>query len=143
MTRTVIAQWTHIQRKLAGLHSDLAEQTEAHGWSPNTDVDECADGLVVKMELAGVPAGSIRILLDDKMLVIEGERRDPCSGETGAGNRFRQLEIEYGPFHRVIPLPYAVQASHSKARCENGVLEIRLPKSAHRSTRRVSITMKS
>ena len=141
MTRTVIAQWTQLQRKLAGLQGEWGMQPEGNTWSPNTDVYDCNDGLVVKLELAGVTGDSIHIQVDDRALLVEGERRDPCTGETNAGNKYRQLEIEYGPFQRVIPLPYPVNASLAKARCTQGVLEIRLPKADAPTLKRISITI--
>jgi HSP20 family molecular chaperone IbpA len=107
MTRTMMAQWNALQRKLAGVHG-ASGPAEAGVWQPNTDVYDGPDGLIVKVELGGVSCDLVQIYLQDRALVVEGVRRDPHSAESLAGVRLRQMEIEYGPFQRVIPLPYPV-----------------------------------
>ena len=49
----------------------------AHGaWTPNTDVYETADRLVVRLEVAGVERDDIEITLNERLLVVRGHRRD-------------------------------------------------------------------
>jgi HSP20 family protein len=61
------------------------------------------------------------------VLVVAGERRrPPISG------RYRQLEIEYGPFQRRIPLEEPVDTAAASARYEDGVLTVVLPIAARR-----------
>ena len=99
-------------------------------WVPNADVIEHADGLLVRLELAGVAYESIQITITHGALIISGTRTNPHSGSTAAGYRFQQMEIEYGPFERVLPLLYPIQHQHAKARCNGGMLEIQLPRAA-------------
>ncbi|MFH0908832.1 MAG: Hsp20/alpha crystallin family protein [bacterium] len=148
MTKNLLAQWSQIQRKLAGLNDQLSHPHVSTEWVPNTDVYDGPDGLVVKVELAGVACDSFSIHLEQHTLVIEGVRRDPYAGPapseagaTVAGYRLRQMEIEYGPFRRVIPLPYPVSASKARARCEGGICEIRLPR-ARAVEKRTTITIR-
>jgi HSP20 family protein len=143
MTKNLLSQWGQIQRKLAGLSGELAADREAAGWQPNTDVYDGPDGLVVKVELAGVPCDGLSVFLEQSALIIEGVRRDPYTGETGAGYRFRQMEIEYGPFRRIIPLPYPVNGKGALAHCQGGILEIRLPRAAAPVARRVTIILQA
>ena len=128
MSKNLMAQWSQIQRKLAGLNDQLSHPHASTEWVPNTDVYDGPDGLVVKVELAGVACEGFSVRLEQQALVIEGVRRDPYASATVAGYRFRQMEIEYGAFRRVIPLPYAVSGAKSRARCEGGMCEIRLPR---------------
>lgn len=117
---------------MAGFHHPSVRSDHDVAWLPNTDVIEHGDGLVVRVELAGVNYESIRIVITDGALVLSGMRVNPHSGSTAAGYRFRQMEIEYGPFERVLPLPYPIQHQLAKARCRGGMLEIDLPRaSAH------------
>ena len=97
-------------------------------WVPNTDICEREDAVVVRVEVAGVAADDLEILVEEESLVVRGIRENPATGETAAGYRFRQLEIEYGPFQRVVPLPFPVNADQAEARLRNGILEIRLPR---------------
>lgn len=143
MSRNLFEQWNQIQRKLAGLGDAERAAHESTAWAPNTDVYDGPNGLVVKMELAGVACSEVDIQLTDRALIVRGLRSDPYSGETGAGYRFRQMEIEYGPFQRVIPLPYPVDGSRARAACAGGFLEIQLPRSPKPVHRRITIVMES
>jgi HSP20 family protein len=142
MSKNLLAQWSQIQRKLAGLSEQIAHPEDPSAWMPNTDVYDAPQGLVVKVEMAGVACEEVQVMLDARELVIQGQRRDPHCDAARTGYRFRQMEIEYGPFRRVIPLPYPVSAEKARARCQDGVLEIRLPRTRHASSRRVAIMLR-
>lgn len=139
MSKDLLAQWNQLQRKMAGFHTGDPEATSI--WAPNTDIYETADGLVVKVELPGVPQNNVQVQLGDGALVVEGVRRDPYCGATSAGYRFRQMEIEYGPFRRMIELPYAVDPQGARARMEGGFLEITLPRARQKSSRRIMVVI--
>ncbi len=109
MTKNIITHWIQIHRKMVG---ELAEP-QGGAWAPNTDVYESADDVMVKVELAGVDKESVQIELDGQTLIIQGMRRDPYGGESTAGYRFRQMEIEYGPFQRAVALPFSFVAEHA------------------------------
>ena len=141
MTRSVLAHWSVLQRKLAGVPGEESLHPSSTVWQPNTDVYDGPDGLVVKVELAGVPCDSLLIYLESGALVVEGERRDPFSGESVAGLRLRQMEIDYGPFQRVIPLPYPVDWQGALSHCADGVLEIRLPRADAAVRKRIVIVL--
>lgn len=117
---------------------------EFHGtptWSPNTDVHEGPDEIIVKMELAGVPADRIHLSVENKVLVVEGAREE--TPVTGGDYRYRQMEIEYGPFRRVLDLPYAVDSSRAQARLSDGILVIRLPRARQSSGQRIRVKMEA
>ena len=141
MTRSIVSQWAQIQRKLSGLSEHLLETHGGGAWSPNTDVYESADDVVVKMELAGVDKESIRIHLEDQAVVVDGVRRDPYGGESTAGYRFRQMEIEYGPFQRIVPLPFPVDGNNARAHITNGIMKIRLPRAPAAVATRITVIM--
>ena len=133
MTSNVLSQWSVLHRKLAGLSAALQAPNEPGGWLPPTDVVEDESGFVVRMELAGVTRADVRVRLEGRALVVEGLRRPPAC--TGA--RFRQLEMEYGPFRRVVPLPDSVAARRTKAALCDGVLEIALPRSRRPMSKKI------
>lgn len=139
-TRSLIAQWNQLQRRLVG----MSEQAEADGaavWAPNTDICECPDVVVVKLELAGVERESIRIVLEEQLLIVEGIRRDPYARASAAGYSFHQLEIEFGPFRRAVPIPCRVDGAHGRAHFELGILRVELPKARGGGARRVEVSM--
>lgn len=132
MERKFMAQWHELQRKLSGTHAGT-------GWNPNTDVYECAEGLVIRMEVAGVSAESVEVQLEEQSLVVRGTRRGPMGDQTQAGVRYRQMEIEYGGFERVIPLPFGVDGTAARAAVQGGFLEIRLPRTPTTRPTRIHI----
>lgn len=143
MSKTILSQWAHLHRKLVGLSDHLLDSHGAGAWAPNADVYESADDVVVKVELAGVEKESIRVRLEDQALVVEGVRRDPYGGESTAGYRFRQMEIEYGPFQRVVPIPYPVDGGNARAHVTNGILKIRLPRARGAVQTKIAVIMEA
>ena len=135
MTNNVLSQWGALHRKQAGL---ALEAHEPGAWLPPTDVVEDERGLVVRLEIAGVTRRDVRIWLESGALIVEGARANPCR----RGLRFRQLEMDYGPFRRVVPLPCGVDGKRASATLEHGVLEIRLPRTRRAMTeKRVMVVM--
>lgn len=128
MQRSFFFQWSQLQRKLAGLDSANQTAAGASGWNPNVDIFEGPDGLLIRVELAGVTPEMVEIQVDDQALVVRGIRRDPQGSETASGYRFRQMEIDFGPFERILPLPFAVDGAQARATFRNGILSIRLPR---------------
>jgi HSP20 family protein len=98
-------------------------------WTPNTDVYETADSLVVKMEIAGIEKEDLEITLNDRLLLVRGQRKDPCR-QREQRCVFRQMEVDYGYFERRIVIPRSVDGSRVRAQFRNGFLQIELPKSS-------------
>ncbi len=139
MQRSFIFQWSQLQRKLAGIEESARHEPVSPAWSPNADIFEGPDGLLVRVELPGIAPDAVDLHVDDQVLVIRGVRRDPQGGETAAGYRFRQMEIDFGPFERVLPLPFPIDGAHAHASIEHGLLTIRLPRAAAARARHVRI----
>jgi HSP20 family protein len=82
--------------------------------------------LVVRVELPGIdPQRDVTIEVDDRELVVRGERRRREAVDDGA---YYRLEATYGAFERRVPLPEGVDESGIIASFEAGVLEIVVPK---------------
>lgn len=109
------------------MHVSLGQVPGHSCWTPNTDVYETADRLVVKMELAGVEHDNLEVMLQDRLLVVAGFREDSCR-QTGKQCTFRQMEVDYGHFERRLVLPVPVDHKRVQARMQNGFLRIDLPK---------------
>ena len=99
-------------------------------WTPNTDVYETPQHLIVKMELAGIRKDDVEITMQDRLLIVRGYRKDNCPHRQGRCS-FRQMEIDYGYFERRILMPSLVDAGQAEAHFHNGILHIELPKTAH------------
>ena len=93
-------------------------------WSPQVELVEQGDELVVRADLPGLDPDDVQIrVTDDDTLVIEGERR--FETEQNEGGIYRS-ERSYGSFHREIPLPEGIDLDAASAEFKDGVLEIRL-----------------
>ena len=95
-----------------------------NNWVPNTDVYTTDNGLVVKVELAGMRNDNLEITVEGNRLRISGTRPDGCRA---ANCRFLVMEINYGPFESVLDLPAGYDLSHAKAAYLNGFLRIDVP----------------
>src|SRR5512137_1239258 len=96
---------------------------KAH-WVPNTDVYATDNGLVVKVELAGMRSDNLEITVEGNRLRISGNRPDGCRA---AKCSFLVMEINYGPFESSLELPPGYDLSHAKAAYLNGFLRIDVP----------------
>lgn len=96
---------------------------KAH-WVPNTDVYATDNGLVIKVELAGMRSDNLEIIVDRNRLRISGTRPDGCRAPKCS---FLVMEINYGPFESVLELPPGYDLSQAKAAYLNGFLRIDVP----------------
>jgi HSP20 family protein len=106
------------------------------GFSPRVDVYYCGEEprAVVKAELAGIDIESVSLEVSGRELVISGDR---ALQET-EGRVYQQVEIEAGPFRRVVELGTDVVAERARASYEDGILRVELPL-AGQVTRQVPI----
>jgi HSP20 family protein len=93
-------------------------------WVPNTDVYETDNGLVVKVELAGMRSEHLEITVEGSRMRITGNRPDGCRA---AKCSFLIMEISYGPFESLLELPERYDLSQAKAAYLNGFLRIDVP----------------
>jgi HSP20 family protein len=96
-------------------------------WSPRCDVTESDDALVVHAELPGVEAKDMDVSIHEGVLTVRGEKRTERT-EEAKGRSYS--ERFFGSFERRIALPATVDEDKIDATLKDGVLEVRLPKSA-------------
>ena len=109
-----------VTRSVGGVREGSAK---AH-WVPNTDVYATDNGLVVKVELAGMRSEHLEITVENNRLRISGTRPDGCRA---AKCNFLVMEIEYGPFESILEVPPGYDLSQAKAAYLNGFLRIDVP----------------
>lgn len=99
---------------------------------PPVDFYETSQGLVLRMELAGVAKEDMSITLCGQELVIKGRRR-PLHPE--GVNRCLHHEINHGFFERRFRIPVPIDPDGLQARYLDGILEVFLPRMAPLSRR--------
>jgi HSP20 family protein len=93
-------------------------------FAPNADVfvDEDQRRIVVVVEVAGADPESLRVVFDERYLIIGGRRRARLRGGS-----FLQKEIAHGEFVKRIALPVAVEYDRIAATYEDGFLIVVAP----------------
>ncbi len=92
---------------------------------PFADIFDRGDRFVITVELPGVRKEDIKLRVTEDTVYIEAQiRREKELEEEGA----LRIERYYSGYRRVIQLPEEVVPEKAKARYNNGVLEIELPK---------------
>jgi HSP20 family protein len=108
-------------------------------WSPAIDVAEDDKELSVRAELPGIDPKDLDVTVVGNQLVLSGEKRE--SSETKEKGVYHS-ETRYGSFRRTVPLPEGVDTEHVDAQYANGVLTLRLPKTATASQKRIEVKVK-
>ncbi|ASJ10972.1 heat-shock protein [Thermococcus sp. P6] len=96
---------------------------------PFADIFDRGDRFVITVELPGVRKEDIRLRVTEEAVYIEAQvKREKELEEEGA----IRIERHYSGYRRVIRLPEEVIPEKAKARYNNGVLEIEIPKKSPR-----------
>jgi HSP20 family protein len=95
--------------------------------APSVDIFEDGDNVIVKAELPGMSKEDIHVTLTEDTLPVSGEKKKE---ERVEKKDYHRLERSYGSFRRSFTLPGEVQTEKAAARFKDGILEIRVQKSA-------------
>jgi len=97
-------------------------------WSPNVNIYQCPDRLMVCVDLAGVDRDRLAVRVEPGRLEIRGERAVPDPSEHGERpTRILSMEIDDGAFCRTIRLPTSVRLDAVTSRYREGMLWVELP----------------
>jgi HSP20 family protein len=127
--RDLFANFERMRREMDELFGDVFQRTrlprKRAGFSPAVDVTYAADPprVIVTAELAGIEIEQLELEVQGRELVLAGTR-PPAAVD---GDVYQQVEIERGPFRRVVQLGADVQGDEAKARYEDGILRVELP----------------
>jgi HSP20 family protein len=97
--------------------------------APDIDVYESDDEYLIQLDVPGASAESVNVQVIGTRVHVRAEQAAPRG----------QMEVARALFERQVELPGGVEANSASAQLEDGVLEIRLAKSA--SARRIKIAV--
>jgi HSP20 family protein len=143
--RDLFANFERMRREMDELFGDAFDRRLAPsrrgGFSPAVDVYYTADPprAVVRADLAGIDPSEIELQIRGRELVLAGHRRP----EGGQERVYQQLEIEHGPFRRVVALGVDVDSDAASASYEDGMLTVELPLARPAETHTVPIQQRS
>jgi HSP20 family protein len=106
--------------------------------TPALDVQETSESLEVVLDLPGVPADRVRIMLKNAVLLIAGEKPSPYPGSRGDAT-FHLVERGFGRFARAVKLSSAFDGSRARAVLQGGELRIIVPKIEDRRGREILV----
>lgn len=115
--------------------------TDGVVWAPAVNVREDKDALYVDAELPGLTRDEIQLSVENGVLTITGEKREERTEGKPQGE-VHLFERRYGRFERRLTLPTNVDADKIRARYENGVLVVTLPKTEEAKARQIQIEAK-
>lgn len=127
--RDLFANFERMRREMDELFGDVFERTglgrKRTGFSPAVDVIYASDPprAIVTAELAGIDVDDLELDLEGTQLILAGHRK-PAAAD---GEVYQQVEIEHGPFRRVVQLAGEAVAGEAKAEYQDGILRVELP----------------
>src|SRR6202165_6347104 len=94
-------------------------------WSPNVDIYENKDQIVLEAELPGMKREDFDLTIENSVITLRGERHFEKKDET---DNYHRVERSYGSFTRSFTLPQTVSGDGVKAEYRDGVLRGTVPK---------------
>ena len=105
-------------------------------WSPNVDIYENKEQIVLEAELPGMKREDFDLSVENSVITLRGQRQFEKTDES---DNYHRVERAYGSFTRSFTLPNTVRAEDAKAEYKNGVLRVTLPKREETKARRIEI----
>ncbi len=101
------------------------------------DVKETEGGYTVQAEVPGVPKEDIHVSVEGNVVSLRAEVRQ--LDQKTEGEKVLRSERYYGSVARSFQLPVDIDAAQAKAKYDNGVLTLTLPKKLNNAAQRLNI----
>lgn len=106
------------------------------GKVPSVDIIDKDDKIVIKAELPGIDKKDVDISVTDETVSIKGHSSYDKKEEK---SNFYRREIACGSFERILAIPANVDSSKAKAKFNDGILELTLPKTKKSNRKKIEI----
>lgn len=136
----MMEDWRHeMDRALHPLlqRDDDTSRVVGGDWTPAVDIKEEDNRYVIRADIPGVKPEDIEVTMENGVLTIRGERKFE---ETEEKENFKRIERSHGVFYRRFSLPDNTDAEAIEAAGKDGVLEVTIPKTAEKHTKRIEVT---
>jgi HSP20 family protein len=140
--RDLFANFERMRREMDELFGDVFDRgigsRRRGGFVPAVDVYYVGNPprAVVRADLAGIDPAQLGLEIRGRELILGGQRLAPAADQE---RLYQQLEIEHGPFRRIVQLGADVDADRARATYEDGMLIVELPIAAPADPRAVPI----
>ncbi|WP_428386267.1 Hsp20/alpha crystallin family protein [Mucisphaera sp.] len=98
-------------------------------WSPPINLFRTPGAIHVCLDVAGTDPASIEIEFEDGYAIIKGERPcpEPQTQAPSEQTRIETMEIDHGPFQRVIEIGLRIDTQRITQTYQHGLLKLTLP----------------
>jgi HSP20 family protein len=104
--------------------------------APVVDLQDCGKEYILKAEMPGFKKEDVEVNVYDDAVEISGTAGWKYDKK---GERYICKERACETFYRVIPIPEEIKVEDSNAELKDGVLEINLPKTTPKQSKKVSV----
>ncbi len=119
---------------------DVFPRTSEVIFSPDVEIKETPESLVLKADLPGMRENEVDIAIAGNRLVISGRREQETRRED---EQFYAYERQYGTFSRSFTLPEIYDPDQVQAELKDGVLTVTVPKRPGAQARHIPLVSQS
>jgi HSP20 family protein len=126
----------NLEKRFFSLANSAEERNNISSFAPTVNTREDDKAYYVEVDLPGVNKDDIHVDVNKDSLTISGERKHK---EEVKEESYYKLESFFGKFQRSFTLPENVDSEAIEAKCDNGVLEVLIPKIAPKEAKKIQI----
>lgn len=105
-------------------------------WAPLVDIVEDEKEYLIKAELPEVKKEDVKVMVQDEVLTITGERKYEKEDK---GKKYHRVERAYGSFERSFTLPEDADGAKVNAEFKDGILKVHVAKSEKAKPKSVEV----
>jgi HSP20 family protein len=109
-------------------------------WTPSCNVSETPEEYRIDAELPGVKKENVELNVENRVLTLRGERREKKEAKD---EKFHRVESTYGSFMRSFTLPDDADGNKVAADYKDGLLSVRIPRTAPKESKARTIKINS
>ncbi|MCX7990915.1 MAG: Hsp20/alpha crystallin family protein [Proteobacteria bacterium] len=107
-------------------------------FSPHTDIVEKDDAFIIQIDLPGIPKEDIEVEVIENTVSVQGVKKREQEGKS-CSIKYYCMGRSYGRFKRRYHIPKPFNTKEVKAKLDNGLLVIILPKLIEKRQKKVKI----
>lgn len=137
--RTMFSDLDRMQRELQQVFG-FPSTIRGAGWGgfPALNIGHTSDAVEIYAFVPGIPPDALDINVERGVLVIAGERKPESSSSDEKSTRHISERFT-GRFRRVVSLPDDIDPDRIEARCQDGVLRIRIQRRQVAQPRKITV----
>jgi HSP20 family protein len=139
-----LSELSEVQNRLSSLFGrstlrNIGDGSFDFDWSPLVDVSENEREFVIRAELPDVKKEEVKVLIENGILRISGERR---MEKEEKDKKYHRIERAYGSFERSFTLPENSKPESMTAEYKDGMLTLCVPKSKESNPQPIEVKIK-